>query len=57
MNKLFAFVLSAAINAAALASLESIRSPDPPKGEVYITELDHVSPAQFAAVTGKAGAA
>jgi hypothetical protein len=57
MNKLFAFVLSVAINAAALASLESIRSPDPPKGEVYITELDHVSPAQFAAVTGKAGAA
>jgi hypothetical protein len=51
MNKVLAFVLSVATNAAALTSLESISSPDPPRGEVYITELDNVSPAQFAAVT------
>jgi hypothetical protein len=57
MSKLLAVVLSAAINAAALASLHSISSPDPPKGEVYITERDNASPAQLAALTGQAGAA
>jgi hypothetical protein len=39
MNKLFALVLSVAINAAFLGSLQYVSTSDVPKGEVYITAL------------------
>jgi hypothetical protein len=39
MKYIFAFVLSVAVNAAALGSLQSVGASDAPAGEVYITEL------------------
>jgi hypothetical protein len=55
MKQLFALVLSVAINAAALSSLQNIGADEAPKGEVYITELSSASPAQLAALTSQAG--
>jgi hypothetical protein len=56
MKQFLAFVLSVAINAAALGSLQNIGSGDTPKGEVFITELGSAAtPAQLAALTSQAG--
>jgi hypothetical protein len=54
MKRFFAFVLSVAINAAALGSLHSIASEDAPEGQVYITELGAVAaPTQVAALSAR----
>jgi hypothetical protein len=56
MKQIFAFVLSLAINVAALGTFQNIGSDDAPRGEVYITELGtSTAPAQVAALEGHAG--
>ena len=51
MNRLFALVLSVAVNAAFLGSLQYVSTSDVPKGEVYVTELGNSAvPVQLAAL-------